>query len=372
MTRTALLPVVLVFWLNLSVIPGEAFGQVAGVVQSDGEPVSGALVFVSGTTASTESAEDGSFELPGSGLAWFDVAAWHPDAGFGFAQFEPGVTESVSISLEDVYAAADSDRAESDVDLDYFRDVAFAWTGASGKVEIENPDALIVRRGAEEGVVSAAATAPVRLSNPELGYEIEIHAFRLDGSPIAMEWSGYPLFSEMTPERDRDARNWDRARSRTFEGSRRHFLHALAIGRLEQEEFEAFHVQGPGSASELNPVAEMGETGFGMGEIDPVMRDGQTDATRQLMFQGWLYVNYYGRGENRYTRYVDRYFPSSDLKELVMTVNRSWIRLPYGVVTIDTKGTVLPDPSSGGIQTFGYWTFKRLADLLPYDYLPED
>jgi hypothetical protein len=385
----------------IGILPVSA--QTTGTVTSADGPVGGATVFVSGTTVATETGDDGSFTLPESDLAWYDIAAWHADAGFGVVRFDPSAAEgSVTIMLEPSDEPAPTS-APSDDDMQYFRDVAFAWTGNSKDIEITNPDVLAIRREPDALEISAAASAPLKLVNPELGYEIVIHRFTLDGSPTGVDWSGYPLFIEMEAGGRRERRRFRRGRERAFEGSPRHFIHALAEGRMKEEDFEAYHVRGPGDPSRQNPVAEMEETGLGMGQIDPIYREGTHAGTGDLIFQGWLRVTYIGSNvENRYVRYVDRFYPSSDVKDVILAASKpktvrdadrlagqgmgnqaqqaenprsvgdTWIILPYGSVTVDPMGSVLPQEGGGGIQNVGYWSFLRLAELLPYDYVPED
>lgn len=381
-----------------------ALAQTRGTVLAADEPVVGASVFIAGTTTSAETGNDGLFELPSSNLAWYDIAAWHPDHGFGVVRFDPATRSGdVTIVLETPGGSSAAGSGPGDDDLQYFRDIAFAWTGNSGDVEIANPDVLVIERGADGYSVSASASAPLRLVNPQLGYEIILHEFRLEGSPVAVTWQGYPLFMEIPADGRRAERRITRGRERAFHGSERHFLRALALGRLKEEDFEAHHVRGPGDESDLNPVAEMEETGLGMGEIDPIFREGTRPGTRALIFQGWVRVDYLGSGvENRFIRYVDRFYPPSDVKDIILraaepevvrsadrlanqgmgnqgqraqnprSVGSTWITLPTGAVAVDPLGSVLPQEGGGQVQMVGYWTFLRLAELLPYDYVPED
>jgi hypothetical protein len=47
----------------------------------------------------------------------------------------------------------------------------------------------------------------------------------------------------------------------------------------------------------------------------------------------------------------------------------SWITLPTDSVLIDTTGYHF---DSFGIQTFGYWAFDRVSNMLPYEYYLPD
>lgn len=381
-----------------------ATAQTTGTVLSGGEPVTGATVFIAGTTVSTESGDDGMFELPDSDLAWYDVAAWHEDAGFGIVRLDPAnASGDLTIILETEQSPDTASSSPTDDDLQLFRDIAFAWTGNSNDMQIVNPDKLVIEAGTDGQSVTARATAPLHLVNPQLGYEIFLHQFRLEGSPMNVSWRGVPRFVELSADGRRDRRRFTRGRESAFHGSIRHFHRALALGRLKEEDFEAYHVRGPGDEGELNPVAEMEITGLGMGQIDPIFREGTRPRSFDLIFQGWLRVDYLGSGvENRFIRYVDRFYPPSDVKDIIMRaaeprtvrdadrlanqgmgnqaqqgvnprpVSATWIRLPLGPVAVDPLGSILPQEGGGEVQMVGYWSFLRLAEFLPYDYVPED
>ena len=46
----------------------------------------------------------------------------------------------------------------------------------------------------------------------------------------------------------------------------------------------------------------------------------------------------------------------------------SFLRLPQGSVRLDLSGEVM---DRFGLTTFGYWSWERIADLVPINYDPE-
>ncbi len=255
--------------------------------------------------------------------------------------------------------------------LDFFRSTAFSWTKNSEDVEILNPEVLILNHDPATNVMSAESSAPFTFRNNPLGYDVTIYDFKMGGNQVAFGWSGFALFAPIASDNSKDQKNWEKARGKTYEGSQRHFLQALADETLKKEEFGAYFVEGPGSQSDHSPVFEAGLKSV-YGAPQPIMFKGKGEGSKRLDFSGWIRIQYFGSGgDNRWQRYIDRYWPVSDLSEVMKSeTNISFIQLPDYQAVFDVSGILWPSRAPS-IQTMGYWSFFRLADSLPNDWAPE-
>ena len=344
--------------------------QITGTVTGpDGSPVSGATVFVHHTTLVTESGPDGSFTLPAPPQYAFEVAA----AADGLAPF--GVratrTDHTDLALQ-LGAAVDPAGSAPDATLlDEFRITAFSYTRFSSDIVIENPDALRITKDAGMGTLDVKSAGPFAFSNPALGYRMVIHGLRLGGNAVAYGWSGWAYFESMTPEKSKDEKTWASNRETTFEGSRRHFLASLMAGEMKKQEWAAWFVGGPGAAEDHSPILEAGLKSV-YGDPQPILFEDDRPGVGRVDWAGWLRIKYFGDGgDSRWPKFIGRFWPVSDLSEVLASeMHVSFVELPAFQAFVDATGVLLPSDALA-TRELGYWTFHRLADTLPYDWMPE-
>jgi len=343
------------------------------VYNSDGAPVAEATVFISNTTIQGMTDADGQFSIETPPHSTFEVVAASENGLLGVGVFTVGETDFVRIQMDTAPENADgTSTLGTDELMDFFTSTAFSWTKNSGDIELLNPDVLNISYSDLDNVISVTSDAPFEFSNPVLGYSVKIYDFSLGGNQVGYGWSGYALFTEHTPQKSKDTKNWEKNRVKAFEGSPRHFLKSLADDRIKKEEYAAYFVEGPGAPSDHSPILEAGLKGI-YGAPQPLMFDGKPADAKRMDFGGWVRVVYYGNGgDSRWERYIDRYWPVSDLSEVMkMSMNNSWITLPdYQAFFDPSTGVGLPS-TAPAVQTMGYWTFFRLAEFLPDNWLPE-
>jgi len=255
--------------------------------------------------------------------------------------------------------------------MEFFVSTAFSWTKNASDIEVLHPETLLLTHDAGNNVMTASSDGPFQFRNTALGYDVTIYDFNLGGNQIAYGWSGYAHFSPMKAQKSKEQKSWDKNRKNAYEGSQRHFLRALADGRVKKEEFAAFFVEGPGSQADHAPILEADLKSV-YGAPQQVMFNGKIAGSKRLDFIGWLRVQYYGSGgDSRWERYIDRFWPVSELSEVMKAnMNVSFFQLPDYQSIFDPSGIVWPSRSPS-IQTMGYWSFFRLADTLPNDWMPK-
>lgn len=348
-------------------------GTVTGTVtNAEGQVVSGAKVFIALTTLSTTTDAQGAFSINSPGFGAFNVVAVTSDESLGVVTVTPDLTAAIAIKLapKPALPATGSTALSRAELLDFFHSTAFSWTKNSEDVLIVNPDVLILNHDPTTNVMIATASAAFTFRNDPLGYEVTIYDFQMGGNQVAFGWSGHVLFTPIASSNSKDQKNWDKAREKTYEGSQRHFLKALADEKLKKEEFGAYFAEGPGSQSDHSPVFEAGLRSV-YGAPQPIMFTGKAGASKRLDFSGWVRVAYFGSGgDTRWERYIDRYWPVSELSQVMKSeTNISFIKLPDYQAIFDVSGILWPTKAPS-IQAMGYWSFFRLADLLPSDWTP--
>jgi hypothetical protein len=368
-------PIVILLLASSLFITGKSAAQnVAGVVITvEGVPVSDALVFVANTSISTSTNDEGAFALTVPDLGSFNVVAVTSNESLGvvtvFPDSEPNL--SITLSPKPEMAAASTSALTREELLDFFESTTFSRTKNAEDIEIGNTDNLILNHDASTNIISVSSSTPFTFRNNALGYEITIYDFQMGGNQVAFGWSGYAFFSKLEAPKAKNQKTWDKNREKTYKGSQRHFLKAIADEKLKKEEFAAFFVQGPGSQDDHSPVLEAGLRSV-YGAPQPIMFNGKTDSSKRLDFTGWLRIQFYGSGsDNRWERYIERFWPISELSEMMKTQsNISFIQLPEYQAVFNAGGIVWPTQAPS-IQTMGYWSFSRLADTLPIDWASE-
>ena len=354
-------------------LPVSGQSVIGTVFNIEGSPQEGALVFISNTSIQGMTDAEGKFSLDAPIHSTFEVVATTEEGMLGKGLFTIGETDFVRIQMDSAPDTPDGTSTRSREELmDFFVSTAFSWTKNSGDIEMVNPEVLNIDFDEANSVISVTADAPFEFLNPALGYSIKIYDFTLGGSQVAFGWGGYPLYSELTPEKSKDTKNWNKNREKIYEGSLRHFLKSLADDRVKKAEYAAYFVEGPGAPSDHSPILEAGLKGI-YGAPQPVMFDGRPADAKRLDFGGWVRVVYYGNGgDSRWERFIDRFWPVSDMSEVLKSsLNNSWITLPDYQAFFDPNTGVLLPSSPPSTQVMGYWTFFRMADMLPDDWMPE-
>lgn len=267
---------------------------------------------------------------------------------------------------------ASSGSAPNDDDLDFFRTTAFSMTKFSSDIEMLNPEALRIERDEANNVIMARSEGGFSFANEALGYRVTVHDFHLGGNQVGMTWNGYVLYEPMTAEKSKDEKRWRKNRETVYEGSRRHFLSALMNDQVKKQEWAAWFVMGPGAMEDHSPIQEAGLKGI-YGEPQPVRFDDPRPNTQRLDWAGWLRIEYYGQGgDARWGEYIERYWPVSDLSEVLASQpNVTYVELPEFQAFVDHTGVLTPSMAPQTTE-LGFWTFYRMADMLPNDWMPED
>jgi hypothetical protein len=161
-------------------------------------------------------------------------------------------------------------------------------------------------------------------------------------------YTGYPLFENLTgtPEQQQ---TWSKNRYRTYIGSRLHFMRSWYDSTLKDEGFQVETLNAPGSDKGTrleNPY-------------DPVVYT-LDSGTVEININGSIRVTYTGQVPDK--KYLmQNHFPLNSKVEV------SALEMPSGF-SIEENGYFFEQSE---ITNMGYWAWKKIAELVPYDYNPE-
>ncbi len=235
---------------------------------------------------------------------------------------------------------------------DFFFKNFIGATSNAGQCVLENPEVLKFFFYKKSNRLKILASEPVRISNKALGYNLryQLDSFVYYYNSELNSYRGYCLFSEMEGS-DSLKKVWATARRKAYEGSMLHFMRSYYDSTL-QEDGWIIDILDEKNDKKFIKVTNPYDT----------LYYGAVDSTKQieLWYPRKISITYTKkRPENEY------------LKKMNLPKN-----VPYLISYIDLKDAIAImengyyyDPKDWVNQ--GYWSWKNLADQLPYDYSPD-
>jgi hypothetical protein len=223
----------------------------------------------------------------------------------------------------------------------------------TSKCKILNPKVLRLERIDSTGQLHATVDEPLLIENLALGYKIYYLLEDFRASEELITYSGQMRYEELTPENQKQQKKWLKNRRKAYNGSLRHFLYALLRNQLDQHKFEAYlmtpdpKIRNKTNQQDLTPF--------------DVLFKGENDFERVLSFDNSIMVRYWGERE-------EANFWRKRVINRRSRAQQSWIRLQEKATVIDTLGHVY---SPTAILRAGYWGWERVAEMLPWEYVPE-
>ena len=226
--------------------------------------------------------------------------------------------------------------------LQKFMDEFIGTTENAKKCNIINPEVLNFKIDSKNDKFIASTDSILRVENRSLGYRLHIilDTFRISRDSLII--ATYPRYEELVPESEQELNTWNANRRRTYQGSFRHFLSALARGTVEQEDFWLFTLNGKYIKSDQLNI--MPDTSL---------------ALKWLYLDQPLKVIYKGLSRSGVGKYIRKWGANFPL---------SYIYPKKRSAQIDTLGNLF---TKFAIIHKGYWYKERIADMFPLDYILE-
>lgn len=358
------------------------------VIDEDtGSPVDLASVFIANTTLGTYSNKKGEFVLtfPKEGVLNLVVShiSYQPYS-MNINSDKDSLTLLIKLKVR-VYALSNVQISQQDpyrvARFQLFKNLLLGHSKNAADCKILNPSVLHLtgknpNRPIEELNIAARADSVLLIRNEALGYTIayNLDYFNLSAGKIA--FYGYPLFRDLTVN-SLKPKKIEKKRQAAYEGSKLHFFRSLYAHLLEEEGFEIYRVWAHQKDTSNHQEYGLLEDSLFIGKRDIFLEqtteklnlydylydDSISGAKKLLIFQPFE-VRYINNGEeNNYVKHSYYSLGVKRTKNAQVTI----VRLVNNYITFYANGSfVKPDE----LVTIGYWSYKQMADLLPYDYLP--
>ncbi|MBD3617528.1 MAG: carboxypeptidase-like regulatory domain-containing protein [Gracilimonas sp.] len=326
------------------------------------EPLQGAHVFLSGTKIGAQTDRAGRYFIRDIPPGFYRLVISR--IGYGRKTYglnvRPGDRKNIDLSLKQVvYEMSEIDVAPQgrkwQKNYERFEELFLGYTEEADSTVILNPEVLRFDSNFW-GRLTAEALAPLKIENHALGYYITYYLDEFKHTGIRTFWDGEPLFTAMIPSDSLQQIRWEENRRKAFYGSMRHFWLSLLHDRLEEEGFLLYNVKKsrqPGMADNRWPVT-----------VDNLVRPDENLYLYRVQYSGFLEVIFTQEAID--PRYLD-WTQDRDLGPGSPQI--SWLELNERSITVDADGEVI-EPY--GVIQLGYFGFRRLADLTPRGYRPDD
>lgn len=324
------------------------------------QPLEGASVFAQNTTRGTITDKDGHFRL------YLEKGGYEIIISFtGYASrtinFEAVADREFNLDMQK------ADNSMSEVIIKSSNEVPDGWekygrffldhfigtTPFSDSCILQNPEVLKFFYYKRNDRLKVLATAPLLIQNKSLGYNLHyeldsfVHSFKTDIN----SYRGNCLYTQIDTTAEQQAL-WKQARRMAYYGSRLHFLRSYYDSTLHQEGFTV-DILSASSMTKFDRLSNPYDTSY------YYYNDSTTDA--ELYFPAKVSITYTKKAPEK--EYLKQYKLPGDVP-----VQISYVDLLDGIL-IKTNGYFTEQRNW---VNQGYWSWKNLADQLPYDYDPRE
>jgi len=347
--------------LSLTVRSQEKFFSITGKVVDGktGQALGGASVFCQNTTIGTITSNEGDFHLKLVN-GGYDLIISYTGYETRLIRIGRGSQEKDSLrvemkeqdkSLGEVVVAGSAEVADGwDKYGQFFLDNFIGTTPNAAQCVLENKDAVKFYFYKKRNKLKVKATDNLVITNHVFGYRIkyQLDSFVYEYNSNISSYTGYPLFEELagTPQ---EQEVWQKNRKYSYSGSRLHFIRSWYDSTLSEEGF-VLEVADSSNGNKLSTIKDPYDSHIYAVDSGNV----------EIAWNGRLRVSYTNqRPDKKYLE--EQKFPPGTKVQI------SAIDIVNGFV-IEENGYFY---DQSDVTNMGYWSWKKLAELLPYDYTPE-
>ena len=331
---------------------------------SSKEPLSKASVFCQNTTLGTVTNKDGEFSI--------SLKSGGYDLIFSYTGYQ---TQTVRVTESMPAAQAGNkleilmikeDKSLGEVVLKNTNEVADGWgkygdffiknfigaTPNAGQCTLLNPEVLKFYYYKRSNKLKVLATDVIQVSNNALGYNLryQLDSFVYYYNTNINLYRGYCLFTEMEGN-DSLKKAWAASRAKAYYGSKLQFMRSYYDSTLTEDGW-LIDILDENNDKKFNKVKDVYDTTY-YGALDSTMQV-------EIWYPRKISITYTKkRPEAEYLKKMN--LPKS---------------VPYSISYIDIRDPIAITQNGYYYNqkdwvNQGYWSWKNLGDLLPYDYLPE-
>jgi hypothetical protein len=356
------LPIFLIALFSIiTTVPVFAQGIISGtIIDSETKlPLEGASVFAQNTTRGTITNKDGVFSLP-LGKGGYEVIVSFMGYTSRTINYEASGDRNFTLELEK------EDNSLSEVIIRSSNEVADGWeqygqffteqfigrTPFASQTTLLNPEVLKFYYYKRDDRLKVLATEPLQIKNEALGYSLryDLDSFVHRYKNNVNSYRGYCLFTELEGTWDEN-NQWRENRRLAYEGSRLHFIRSYFDSSLGKE---GFHVDllSKTMKNKFDRLTNPYDTSYYFKTIE--------DNEAELWFPVKASITYNKKAPE--SEYLSQYKLPADVKMQISYVDLA------DAILLKPNG-YFADQKSWTNQ--GYWSWKNIADLLPFDYIPE-
>jgi len=346
------------FFIGFSVLSTAQFVITGTVVDSASkEPLVNASVFCQNTTLGTVTDKEGKFTISLKSGGYDLIFSYT-----GYLTQTVRVTENNKIDIQLVK----EEKSMGEVVLRNTYEVADGWTkygdfffqnfiGSTPNAEkctLLNPEVLKFYYYKRTNRLKVLATDAIQIANHALGYNLryQLDSFVYFYNTHVNSYRGYCLYTEMEAD-DSTKQVWSKARAKAYEGSKLHFMRSYYDSSLYEDGWV------------IDMLDEKNEKKFN--RVDnpyDTLYYGALDSTLQIEI--WF-------PRKLSIAYTNKKPEPEYLKKMGLPKN-----VQYPISYIDIKETIAITENGYYYEqkdwiNQGYWSWKNVADLLPYDYMPD-
>jgi len=232
----------------------------------------------------------------------------------------------------------------------FFLDNFIGTTPYASQCTLENKDAVKFYFYKKRNKLRVKSKEALIITNNALGYKIkfQLDSFVYEYNTNVSTYAGYPLFEELQGTTEQQ-QTWKGNRDFTYAGSRLHFVRSWYDSTLTDE----------GYIVELADSSHKGKWNILKDPYDPKYYSVDSGDV-VINLTGRLRVSYTNQVPNK--KYLQEHnFPLNTKVEI------SALDILNGFV-IEENGYFYDQTD---VTNMGYWAWKKLAETLPYDYVPE-
>ena len=354
-------------------------GQVLNA--SGNAPVSKASVYINNSTIGTATAEDGTYTLTGVNPGVYEIIVSH--VGFEVVAYKVEVKSAalrLTFKLEpkvkqmrDILVVTPSQREKWMIVL---KENFLGQTIAADKSKILNEEDIFFEKGQKKNIIKAFSEVPLIIENKELGYRVyfELQEFFYDAEQGRTLFYGFSRYEEMGDPDSEPSRKFRRNREKTYRGSTLHFYHSLLSDALAKEGFTTYITRPSDTTQNSKPntfvngntvtvSAKTPQLAFAVSRNDILFKDSNDTTSFYLRWSGTLQVRY--KYDPYYKESLKRkFFVAGDMPQGF----QSGIVMIEAPAYLDPNGVLL-NPLA--VQFSGFWSYEKLANMLPINYRPE-
>ena len=319
------------------------------------EPLKAASVFCQNTTLGTTTNAQGEFSLTLKSGGYDLIISYS-----GYQTITKRITgEENNLQIE----MARNEKGLEEVVVQNSNEVKDGWekygkffienfigtTPNAASCTIENPEVLKFYFLKKSNKLRVLATEPIAISNKALGYNLryQLDTFVYFYNTDINSYSGYCLFSEMEGT-DMDKRKWIANRKKAYSGSKLQFFRSYYDSTLTEDGW-LIDMLDETDDKKFNKIADPYDTTY----------YGAVDSTNEveIWYPRKISVTYIKKKPE------PEYLKKMGMPKIVST-QISYIDLNDAII-IKQNGYYY---NQKDWINQGYWSWKNLADLLPYDY----